>query len=346
MRSLLSTVLIALVAVLTPLSALAVWADREIGDTDGYVAAMAPLAGDPRVTEAVADRITDEVAAGLASRAGASGEGGGGDDGGAAGEGDGGDDSGAAGDAELRDLVHDAVLSFAATGAYRTAWNTVNQAAHTAVENALTGSDGRTASVDLAPVAEELKARLSADGVPYADRIPVGDTRTVVLESAQLGAARGVFEALQRRSAALPLLTLSLVVSALLLAPRGGPRGVPETALALAVGGALLLAAVALARHLALGDPPLRLNRPAAGAAFDALTASLRLTAWALMGGGVLVAALAVRNRRRRLREAHEVQVASEAKEANEANGADGATAAAGAGAGAETEGGTQEVAT
>ncbi|WP_246150514.1 hypothetical protein [Streptomyces qinzhouensis] len=283
MRSLLSTVLIALVAVLTPLSALAVWADREIGDTDGYVAAMAPLATDPEVTNAVADRITNEVTARLASRMGGAGEN---------------DSGGAAGAAELRDLVHDAVLSFAATEAYRTAWDTVNQAAHTAVENALTSFDGRTASVDLAPVAEQLKAQLSRDGVPYADRIPVGDTRTVVLESERLGAARGVFDGLQHAGVALSLLTVLLAVAALLLAP----RGLPELALALAVGGALLLAAVALTRQLTLGEPPMTLNRPAAGAAFDALTASLRLTAWALIGGGVLVATMTVRSRRKRLK--------------------------------------------
>ncbi|MEW1550284.1 hypothetical protein [Streptomyces tsukubensis] len=318
MRSLLSTVLIALVAVLTPLSALAVWADREIGDTDGYVAAMAPLAADPEVRNAVADRITDRVTAELASRGGGSGEDGSGEDG----SGEGGSGSGAGGDAELRELVHDAVLSFAATEAYRTAWNTVNQAAHTAVENALTSFDGRTASVDLAPVAEQLKARLSRDGVPYADRIPVGDTRTVVLESDRLGAARGVFDGLQHAGIALPLLTVVLALWALLLMP----RGLPELALSLAVGGALLLAAVALVRQLTLGDPPMALNRPAAGAAFDALTASLRLTSWALMGGGGLVAALAVRNRRKRLKLAD--------KQARE-NGMERE----------EAEGGTQEVA-
>ncbi|MFJ8230055.1 hypothetical protein ACIQ9E_08865 [Streptomyces sp. NPDC094448] len=313
MRSLLSTVLIALVAVLTPLSALAVWADREIGDTDGYVAAMAPLAADPEVRNAVADRITDRVTAELARRGGGSGEGS---------SGEGGSGSGAAGDAELRQLVHDAVLSFAATEAYRTAWNTVNQAAHTAVENALTSFDGRTASVDLAPVAEELKARLSRDGVPYADRIPVGDTRTVVLESDRLGAARGVFDGLQHAGIALPLLTVVLALWALLLVP----RGLPELALALAVGGALLLAAVALVRQLTLGDPPMALNRPAAGAAFDALTASLRLTAWALIGAGGLVAALTVRNRRKRLK-----TIRKQARE----NGMERE----------EAEGGTQEVA-
>ncbi|MEU5160131.1 hypothetical protein AB0G74_11050 [Streptomyces sp. NPDC020875] len=321
MRSLLSTVLIALVAVLTPLSALAVWADREIGDADGYVTAMAPLAADREVGDVIAARIADEVLARLGGRLDGSGGGGtdsdtrsgtgtgtgtdedsgsGSDTGSGSGIGTG---SGAgegpgdrAGDAELWTLVYDAVLSFATTDAYRTAWNSVNQAAHTAVEKALTGYDGSTASIDLAPVTEELKARLSRDGVPYAERIPVGDTRIVVLESERLGVARELFDGLQSAGVALPLLTLLLAVSALVAAP----RRVPELAVALAVGGALLLAVVALARRLALDDPALRLYRPAAGAAVDALTASLWITAWCLVGGGALVVAAVYRGRRRR----------------------------------------------
>ncbi|MFE0423547.1 hypothetical protein [Streptomyces sp. NPDC058953] len=295
MRSLLSTVLIALVAVLTPLSALAVWADREIGDTDGYVTAMAPLATDHDVGDAVADRIADAVLARLGGRVDDSGSGSG-SGGEGAGTGTGSGDAGEAGDAELWALVHDAVLSFATTDAYRTAWNSVNQAAHTAVEKALTGYDGSTASIDLAPVTEELKARLSKDGVPYAERIPVDDTRVVVLESERLGVARELFDGLQSAGVALPLLTLLLAVSALVATP----RRVPELAVALAVGGALLLAVVALARQLALDDSAIRLYRPAAGAAFDALTASLRVTAWSLVGGGALVVTTVLRSRRKR----------------------------------------------
>ncbi|MFH8616581.1 hypothetical protein ACH4E8_16080 [Streptomyces sp. NPDC017979] len=270
MRSFLSTVLIVLVAVLTPLSALAVWADREIGDTDGYVTAMAPLASDRDVEDAVADRVTDEVMKEFATSDAAD---------------------------EVRGLVHDAVLSFAGTDAYRTAWNTVNQAAHTAVEKALTSYEGETASVDLAPVIEQLKAQLSKDGVPYAHEIPVGDATITVLDHDTLGSAREVFDTLQLAGVWLPLLTLLLMAAVLLVAR----RRLPELALALAAGGLLLLLAVALARFLALNDLPLRVNRPAADAAFDALTATLRLTAWCLMTAGVLVAALVRRGRHRKL---------------------------------------------
>ncbi|MFI6285821.1 hypothetical protein ACIBCM_13870 [Streptomyces sp. NPDC051018] len=269
MRSFFSTVLIVLVALLTPLSALAVWADREIGDTDGYVSAMAPLASNSAMENAVADRITDEVMSQLASSPAQDG---------------------------LRDLVHDAVLSFAGTDAYRTAWNTVNQAAHTAVEKALTSHNGDTASIDLAPVIEQLKSQLSADGVPYAHQIPVGNARITILDSDRLGAAREVFDTLQVAGIWLPLATLLLAVLALSLAP----QRFPALALALAGGGLLLLLTITLTRGLTLDDLPAGVNRPAAHAAFDALTSTLRVTSWWLMGVGVSVAALGLRHRRRR----------------------------------------------
>ncbi|MFE3016921.1 hypothetical protein [Streptomyces sp. NPDC059256] len=265
MRSLLSavsTVLLVLVAVLTPLSALAVWAEREIGDPDGYVSAMAPLASDPSVQNAVADRITDEVLTKV--------------------------DAGPFTPA-VRELIHDAVLSFAATDAYKTAWNTVNRAAHTAVEQALTSDDGDTASIDLGPVIEQVKRQLSAEGVPFADQIPIGDITITIVESQRLGVAREVFDALQIAGVWLPVTTALLAVAAVLCA-RHRRRALALLGCALAVGGALLLLIVRVGRAVTLNDLPSDLDRPAAGAVLDALTASLRTTSWWLMGVGLVVA--------------------------------------------------------
>ncbi|MEU5400756.1 hypothetical protein ABZ348_15860 [Streptomyces sp. NPDC005963] len=256
-----STVLLVLIAVLTPLSALSIWAEREIGDPDGYVSAMAPLASDHRVQEAVAARIADEVLADV--------------------------DAGPFAPA-VRALVHDAVLSFAETDAYATAWNTVNRAAHTAVEQALTSDDGDTASIDLGPVIEQVKRQLSADGVPFADQIPVGDIRITVVESKRLGAAREVFDDLQIAGVWLPVGTALLAVAAVLCARRRW-RAVALLGFALAVGGALLLLTVRVGRAVALDDLPSDLDRPAASAVLDALTASLRTTSWWLMGVGLVV---------------------------------------------------------
>ncbi|WP_323371030.1 hypothetical protein [Streptomyces katsurahamanus] len=266
MRSFLSavsTALIVLVAVLTPLSALSVWAEREIGDTDGYVTAMAPLASDPAVRNAVADRITEEVIGQV--------------------------DAGPLA-ASVRALVHEAVLSFAGTDAYRTAWNTVNRAAHTAVEQALTSDEGDTASIDLAPVSEQVKRQLSMAGVPFADQIPVVGTRITVVESDRLGAAREVFDTLQIAGVWLPLATVLLAVTAVLCARRRA-RAVLWLGLALAVGGVLLRLMITVGREPALDDLPPDVDHAAAGAVFDALTGTLRVVSWWLVGVGAVVAA-------------------------------------------------------
>lgn len=254
--------LLVLVAVLTPLSTLAVWAEREIGDSDGYVSAMAPLSSDPAVKNAVANRITDEVLKKV--------------------------DAGPFTPA-VRQLVHDAVLSFAETDAYKTAWNTVNRAAHTAVEQALTSSGGRSASIDLAPVIEQVKRQLIMEGVPFADQIPVGNITITLVESERLGVAREVFDALQIAGLWLPVGTALLAVVGVLGSTRRG-RALILLGFALAVGGALLMLTVLVGRAVALNDLPPDVDRAAAGAVLDALTASLRTTSWWLMGVGLIVA--------------------------------------------------------
>ncbi|MET9668930.1 hypothetical protein ABZY19_26735 [Streptomyces sp. NPDC006475] len=262
MRSVLTAVLIVLVALLTPLSALAVWADREIGDTDSYVTAMEPLAADPDVQNAVADRITAEVMKKI--------------DAGPLQQG-------------VENLVHEAVISFAGTDAYRIAWNTVNRAAHTAVEQALTSDDVDTASIDLAPVIEQVKQQLSDEGVPFADQVPAGNTRITILDADKLGAAREIFADLQFWGVRLPVVTLLLAAAAVVLAQRR-LNALALLGAALAIGGALLRLALTIGRGLALDDLPPDVDRPAAEAVFEALTATLRVTSWWLLGAGAVLA--------------------------------------------------------
>lgn len=57
MRTILSAVLIVLAALLVPASAVAYWADRELGDADRYTAAMSPLAAAPAVQGVVVTQV-------------------------------------------------------------------------------------------------------------------------------------------------------------------------------------------------------------------------------------------------------------------------------------------------
>ncbi|MEV6398519.1 hypothetical protein AB0M39_27725 [Streptomyces sp. NPDC051907] len=265
MRRVLSTVsavMIVLVAVLTPLSALAAWVNLELGDTDSYVTAMAPLASDPAVQNAVAANITDEVMREI--------------------------DVGPFQDS-VQSLVHDAVLSFTGTDSFKTAWNTVNRAAHTVVEQSLTEDSGNTVAIDLAPVVEQVKQQLNDDGVPFADQIPVQGAQITILESDRLSTARDVFHTLKNAGLWLPAATLLLALGAVLMPPRRG-LAVLGLGVAFAVGGLLLRILVATSRDPALEALPPDVDRPAAGAVYDALTATLVTTSWVLMGGGAAIA--------------------------------------------------------
>ncbi|MCZ9339491.1 hypothetical protein NGM37_17110, partial [Streptomyces sp. TRM76130] len=61
LRHSLSAVLIALGCLLAPCGAFAAWAAQTLSDTGRYVDAMAPLAADPRVRDAVAATVRDGV---------------------------------------------------------------------------------------------------------------------------------------------------------------------------------------------------------------------------------------------------------------------------------------------
>ncbi|MFE3585692.1 hypothetical protein [Streptomyces vinaceus] len=264
MRTFLSAVLIVLVALLVPAGAVAYWADHELGDADRYTAAMSPLAGNPAVQEVVVTQ---------AGRA-------------LSGEIDAGPFQGG-----LDALLGEALRSFAGTPAYRTAWDAANRAAHAAFFKALTNGEGNAVTIDLAPVIEQVKEDLVADGVPFADRIPVTHVAVKVMEYDNLGALRKGFRMLQIAGIWLPVLTVVLAATAIAVAVHRR-RAVIATGLGVAVGAVLLWIAVAVFRRLTLDDLPADIDRAAAAAVYDALTAFLRTTAWVVLAIG-LAAALA-----------------------------------------------------
>ncbi|MGW9371711.1 hypothetical protein ACWGVR_17045 [Streptomyces xanthophaeus] len=264
MRTILSTVLLVLVALLVPASAVAYWADHELGDADRYTAAMSPLASDPAVQGVVVTQVTRALAGQI----------------------DAGPFQGG-----VEALLGEAMRSFTGTDAYRTAWDAANRAAHAAFLEALTTGHGDAVSIDLAPVIAQVKGDLVADGVPFADRIPETRLSVEVMEYDGLGALRKGFRMLQVAGIWLPLLTLALAATAIAVAVHRR-RAVMATGLGLAVGAVLLWIAVALCRRLTLDDLPADIDRAAAGAVYDALTAFLRTTAWVVLAVG-LAAALA-----------------------------------------------------
>ena len=60
-----ATLLIVIACILAPLAGVAVWSKNLITNTDRYVTTVAPLARDPAIQAAVADKITAEIFARL-----------------------------------------------------------------------------------------------------------------------------------------------------------------------------------------------------------------------------------------------------------------------------------------
>ncbi|MDX2573790.1 hypothetical protein [Streptomyces scabiei] len=286
-RGTLSAALTVLACLLMPTGALAAWATYEIADRTRYEAVMAPLAADPAVREALADAVAAgilrEVRVGPRLRR------------------------------PVREFTYDAAHSFTRTEAFRTAWHLTNRAAHDAVLTAVReeGAYGRSGAgrggahgggayagavrpvmLDLAPIGELVKRQLVRDHVPFAHRIPVAHTEVEVLSATELVQLRKGYRVLEIAAFWLPVGALALAAGGILVATQRR-RAVCATGLGAALGGALLGVAVALGRHLTLADLPPDVSPAAAGAVYDALTATLRSVTWGLLGLGTTVAAIA-----------------------------------------------------
>src|SRR4051812_8728313 len=203
-RSVVATFLIVIGCILAPLSVVAVWTKNLVTDTDRYVTTVAPLARDPAIQNAVADKITNEIfaqldVAGITNQA-----------------------VDALADRGLPPLVatqlhalsvplSTGVQSFVrtevgkvvASDAFADAWVTANRAAHQALVAALTGQTGEgvtiandTVSINLGPFIQVVKQRLVDRGFDLASRIPDINPSFVILQSDLITKAQSAFSLL------------------------------------------------------------------------------------------------------------------------------------------------------
>ncbi|MER6525537.1 hypothetical protein [Streptomyces sp. NPDC001508] len=272
LRSALSAALIGLSCLIVPFGALAAWAAYGLTDTGRYVTTMAPLAADPDVRDAVADTVGAGIMREVDQKF---------------------DVSPVRG--TVGPFVHDAVHSFTQTRAFRLAWDEGNRATHDAVLRALRDEDAeddlfeQPVTVDLAPVTAQVKRQLAEDHMPLADRIPVEHTVFAVLPAHELAPLRKGYHVLEVAGFWLPVAAVVFAVAGIALAVHRR-RAITATALGTALGGALLGVALAIGRRLTLADLPADVPQPAAGAVYDALTATLRTVSWLLLGLGLTVA--------------------------------------------------------
>ncbi len=273
-----SAVLITLACVLTPLSVLSTWAADVVGDTDRYVATVAPLAANPDVQEAVAARVTTALISRidlgtLLPQAAARPV-----------------------QAALTDLVHDTALRIVQSAAFAAAWTNANRLAHDQAVKALTGNGSSAVQltddavvIDLAPVIDQVRQQLADAGLGAVHRLPEIHTDFTVIESQDVGRVRTWFRLLQFAGDWLPVIGAVLALVGVLIA---GRRRRALVAFALGAAGAslVLLIGISVFRGFYLSDLPASVSSPAAAAVYDALVRFLRSTARTVIVLGVVIA--------------------------------------------------------
>ena len=218
-----AVVLLLLAALLLGTAVVVRFARSELLDTDRYVATVAPLASDPAVQSAVANRVTNEIMSrvdvpALLQKAAQATN---------------------LGDRQailnlisgpvtssVTGFVHDRALDFVRSAEFQKLWTTANRQAHTLVSALLTGqgtdvlkTKGNQIILELGPVIAEVKRRLVADGFALAGQIPAVNASFAVYDAKKLPEIQGYVRTLERLAFWLPIVALLLLVGAIMLAP-------------------------------------------------------------------------------------------------------------------------------
>ncbi|MFH8729722.1 hypothetical protein [Streptomyces termitum] len=292
LRSFFSGVLVLVGCLLVPLGLVAAWTADIVGDTDRYVRTVRPLASDPDVQAAVADRVTTAVMdhIDLASLL----------------QGVAPDQRplvekalgklGGSLESAVGDFVHERAQDVVASPAFETIWTDANRAVHTSLDRALTGDEDGVVkietdqvTIDLAPVIDRVKERLVASGLTVAGSVPEIHTDFTVLRSDDIGKARTGFALLQKLGTWLPVIAVVLLAGGILLAVRRR-RALVAGALGFAAAALVLGIALTVFRTVYLDALPSDVSPAAAGSVYDALVRYLRTSVRVCAALGVLVA--------------------------------------------------------
>ncbi|MEU9856993.1 hypothetical protein [Streptomyces sp. NPDC047974] len=292
LRSFFSALLVFIGCVLVPLGLVAAWTADLLGDTDRYVQTVTPLASDPDVQAAVANRVTGAVMEHIDLPALL--------------EGVAPDERplaekalgklGGSLESAVSSFVHDRAQDVVASPAFQTIWTDANRAIHTSLDRALTGDqEGAvkiqtdTVTIDLAPVIERVKERLVDSGLTIAGKIPEIHTDFTVLRSDDIGKAKTGFALLQTMGVWLPVIAVLLVAGGVLLAVRRR-RALVAAALGFAFAAVVLGVALTVFRTVYLNALPSSVSPAAAGSVYDTLIRFLRTSVRVCAVLGVLVA--------------------------------------------------------
>jgi hypothetical protein len=265
-----SKVLAVVGAILLPLAGLTFWSRNQLLNTDRYVRTVRPLASDPAVRAALADRVSTVVsdAVDFEHRA---------------------EDAlpdrakflAAPIAAGAKNFIHDVALNFLASDQFAQLWDQVNRLAHEQIVKIVTGSktegvqteDGKVV-LSLRPVAEEVLKRL--DEVVPIDLSNVDTSRLntefILVDSKDLGRVQTSVKWFNSGTYILLALAIASLVAAALL-PRDKRRGVQRVGLAITISMVVTFVAYRAGRSFYISSLPAEVTHPdAATAVFDIVT--------------------------------------------------------------------------
>ena len=269
-RAIASLALIVSASVLLPLAGATVWVRNLVLDRSRYVETIAPLAKNQAVREAVARRVSTELAATLEI-----------------------DKRAAralpekarflavpiAAGAQL--LVQTTALKILESPAFARTWRSANQRAHDQIVNALTGRRGTAVTsadgkvvLNLRPLAVLVAKRLAALGVGLPKNMDASrvNARFVLVDSKDLVSVQDYAKLLDRLGWALPLLAVILYGLAVLAAP-DRRKGVLRVGIGVTLAMVISLLAYRFARTTYLDGLSSTVQSTAAAAAiFDTVT--------------------------------------------------------------------------
>ncbi|GIG41934.1 hypothetical protein [Cellulomonas phragmiteti] len=281
--------LVVLTLATTPVAVVGTWARTTLLDTDDWVRTVAPLASDPRVQGAVADRVADGVVTALPL-----------DD--VAGwlPGTLGEDAAAGVERRVGDVVRDRSASAVGSDVFVAAWVTVNRTFHTQLVGVLRGdadalgqvdAEGRLA-LDLTGVADTVRAAVVAVGVPERV-VPRVEVAVPVLDGGTTARLQQSVGTAERAATWAPWVAAAAAVGAVALARRRA-RALAWVAGAVVLAAAGVLVGLRGMRAAVLAGPAAAfLGDPVVGLVVDHVTAGLSTAVWWLGGTGLVVMLLA-----------------------------------------------------
>jgi hypothetical protein len=282
-----SKVLAVIGAILLPIAGLTVWSRNQLLNTDRYLQTVDPLAHDPAVRAAIADRVTtavsdavdfeDRAKEALPDRA---------------------KFLAAPIAAGAKNVVHDATLNFLESDQFQQLWKQVNRLAHEQIVRIITGksvagvqTENGKVVLSLGPITQQVLQRV--DQLVPVDLSNVDTSRLntdiVLVDSKDLGRVQSGVKWFNRGTYILLILAIAALVASALL-PADKRRGVQRVGLAMSISMAVTLLAYRAGRSFYISSLPDEVTHPdAATAAFDIITRYVERGIEALLALGLIL---------------------------------------------------------